>query len=68
MFNKGVQLGGIWRGMPYLLSFALCAIATLVISRVRLSSQNTEEPQSGGYGSILGGTDPENAIDRVGES
>ncbi|KAF2277336.1 putative MFS transporter [Westerdykella ornata] len=36
-YKLGMQLGGIFHGMPYMLSFGLCAIAALVMSRLKLN-------------------------------
>ncbi|POR33116.1 MFS general substrate transporter [Tolypocladium paradoxum] len=38
-FSWSMRLSGIWRGMPYIFSFILCALATLALARVRLSVQ-----------------------------
>jgi hypothetical protein len=63
-FKVGIHLGNLWHGMPYLLSFSLCSIATLVMAKVRLNSQRVEDPRTEGYGSFSSGNDSEDSADR----
>jgi hypothetical protein len=42
-FKFGVRIGGLWHGMPYLLSLGLCTIATCFMTRVTVEVEHRDE-------------------------
>lgn len=36
-YGKGLQLGPSWRGLPWLTSFAFCAVATIAMARIQIA-------------------------------
>lgn len=60
-FKLAMKLGGIWRGLPFMLSLALCGLAALFLTRIRVDRELVKE-QFDDEASLLSSTDRRDSL------